>query len=77
MSKRDNGEPAFPATAPNGNQFSGMTLRDYFAAHAPEIPPDHWWLRYAKDLQSLDQHMDVLTDWAYAYADSMLKQRSK
>lgn len=40
------GDGFFSTPAPNGEQqfvntFPGMTLRDYFAAHAPEIP--HWF----------------------------------
>ena len=36
-------EPAFPINgAVADNQFNGMSLRDYFAAHAP-WPPQRWF----------------------------------
>ena len=34
----NDGGPAFPITYPNGEMDYGMTLRDYFMAHAPRIP---------------------------------------
>lgn len=48
MSKIETGGPAFPTE--NGRQvghsvyhYEGMTLRDYFMAHAPEKPQD-WFI---------------------------------
>lgn len=38
MSKANNGGPAFPDWNNGYATKSGMTLRDYFAAHAPEKP---------------------------------------
>lgn len=53
MSAQDNGGPAFPqplAADPNGGSYTssldcnegGMTLRDYFIAHAP-VEPQPWF----------------------------------
>jgi hypothetical protein len=36
----DNGGPAFPAV--NHHTYRGMSLRDYFMAHAP-AEPQHWF----------------------------------
>ena len=71
------GGPAFPTTTKlnyepaTGAQWSehidpGMTLRDYFAAHAPEPPAS--WHGGAKGLS------DVI-EWRWWYADAMLKAR--
>lgn len=38
MSAQDNGGPAFPHTLPGHQIEKGMTLRDYFIAHAPAEP---------------------------------------
>ena len=43
-----------------------MTLRDYFAAHAPE-PPDRW--------HGGDRSVEDIISWRWVYADSMLKAR--
>lgn len=42
---KDTSGPAFPVALPSGESYQGhlphdgMTLRDYFAAHAPSNPP--------------------------------------
>jgi hypothetical protein len=46
--------------------FDGMTLRDYFAAHAPE-PYKNW---HGGDRSIVD-----IVQWRWAYADAMLKAR--
>lgn len=49
MNTRDNGGPAFPCSHQNmmtgfpTDEMSGMTLRDYFIAHAPAEPQP--WFR--------------------------------
>lgn len=62
--------PAFPATYDHDGYSSdrhgvgGMSLRDYFAAHAPLTQLDgETWEEHAED--------------RYEYADAMLGQRSK
>jgi hypothetical protein len=68
QSATHDGGPAFPGghgcvTGPT----VGMSLRDYFAAHAPEVP--QWWF---------DQRpQDGMAAFAYWYADEMLKERAK
>lgn len=81
MTTPNNGGAAFPLPSERNAEGAicdaretGMTLRDYFAAKAP--PPPKWWMdSYAKNLECLDAYADVLTQWAYCYADSMLRQR--
>lgn len=67
MSK-ENGGPAFPEEW-NGQQVSGMTLRDYFAAKA---------------MQGLCAHQEIgfnpyvkIAEAAYNQADAMLAERAK
>ena len=70
-------DPKNPAAFPmTGEGFGsplysqhGMSLRDYFAIHAPE-PPMSWW------------GGDMITCagyalWNYQYADTMLAERAK
>ena len=84
-------DPAFPTTRANADDgigdraaFPGMTLRDYFAAHAPAMPSDLAAL--AKEHADTDnpdkthgEKCDVLlsirAEWNYRYADAMLKAR--
>ena len=52
----------------------GMTLRDYFAAHAPEVPK--WFYEAMCDGKEIaDQRCIAM--WRYSYADAMLKERDK
>ena len=68
------GGPAFPQKV--GGEFNssayykGATLRDYFAARAPECPSD--W-PFTTDPSPLVR----LAQWNYAYADAMLAERTK
>lgn len=68
----DNGGPAFPHEYKFGDgtaaRADGMTLRDYFAAHAPE-PPNSW--------RGGERSISDITQWRWWYADSMLKERDK
>jgi hypothetical protein len=64
VSNKNTGGPAFPqafAMAPKLDQ--GMTLRDYFAAHAT-IPPN-------------GMQMEDHCAYRYRYADAMLSAREK
>ena len=72
------GGPAFPVIGAPGapEDYPGMWLRDYFAAKAP--PPPKWWMdSYAKPAQCLDTFAQVVSQWAYAYADAMILERAK
>jgi hypothetical protein len=53
--------------------MAGMTLRDWFATHAP--PPPAWWLDQYGATTSLNEHGKLIADWNWAYADSMLAAR--
>ena len=82
MSKNTNtGGPAFPHTLPGHQIEKGMSLRDYFAAHAP--------ITYQDANEFLDCHggevvgpwppsliMATLVTLRTNYADSMLKERA-
>jgi len=65
------GGPAFPVVfehADAGAEMLGMSLRDYFAAHAP-IPLPVWTPpTYCTDVERL-------IAWRWFYADEMLKAR--
>lgn len=51
----------------------GMTLRDYFAAHAP-VAPDDWNETLAMRATYVDEQMAIAL-WRFEYADAMLKAR--
>jgi len=71
MSKINDGGPAYPHTAAEGHADyrSGMSLRDYLAARAPQ-PPSTWW-------GCGPVTCDGYAKWAYQYADAMLSARTK
>ena len=79
MSKETGGD-AFPNKT-ESNLYAGtfyyergMTLRDYFAAHAPECPK--WFYEITRSGNEIaDQRCVAL--WRYSYADAMIKERSK
>jgi hypothetical protein len=49
----------------------GMTLRDYFAAHAPEMPS--WFSANRQDIDIAERWFI----WPWHYADQMLAEREK
>lgn len=74
MSKRDNGGPAFPAeSVSNGDggrrpqHYSGMSMRDYFAAKAMQ----GLLAGNAFDYDAIDDEATL----AYGIANAMLKAR--
>lgn len=82
--KINDGGPAFPNTGlqvtwgDDGKQVeereglhAGMSLRDYFAAHAPPMDPQ--WHQDMRADSAMVYREDALADWAYHYADAMLK----
>ncbi len=75
MSEKDGGS-AFPCSAPS-NMPQGMTLRDYFAAHAPPMPDDWASLRrhdYA-DYEAAGEELLLDCQWRWMWADAMLAAR--
>lgn len=88
MSVRDDGGPAFPSAALDERKMEGawlgMTLRDYFAAHAPALP--HKLGVLAEDAADIDNPdkthgekcevlLSIAAEWRYRYADAMLAAR--
>ena len=67
-----NGGPAFPRVGQAAEgffaDFAGMSLLDYFAAHAPD--PPFWWKHDAA-------HEVEFYRWRWHYAEAMLKERDK
>lgn len=71
MVEHQDGGPAFPRVGEW--EEPGMSLRDYFAAHAPPMT-DEWW----EDSAEEESHwVEAQAAWNYAYADAMLKAREE
>lgn len=74
---KDTGGPAFPVVIPldqSAEFFTGMTLRDYFAAKAMQAIVDSSQYQCGGGLNSLKNLQGVAED-SYAVADAMLKAR--
>lgn len=86
------GGPAFPfgqvsevsGQPINGYHNDGMTLRDYFAAKAPDCPTDGPELAammgiaepdWMNGRESFQWWIDAKAKWSYRYADAMLAAR--
>jgi hypothetical protein len=79
----DDGGPAFPVkgyAADASGAFcgevvnaEGLSLRDYFAAHAPEVPGG--FMRNVVS-ESFEDDIAWRVRWAFTYADAMLKARN-
>lgn len=69
MSKKDTGGPAFPQPNSPAEYGRGMTLRDYFAAHALQ------GICANQDNRTYKGPMDFAVA-AYVLADAMLKARN-
>jgi hypothetical protein len=65
----------------------GMTLRDYFSAHVPEVS-NEWIEMQAEQDRIRNPHgddykparrsvMEIRAAWRYEYADAMLRERAK
>ena len=77
---RNDGGPAFPTNSDQHDVSScGLSIRDYFAAHAP--PPPKWWLDSYPDCFSKADRLQLPAEhwsqWAFVYADAMLAERQK
>lgn len=83
----DDGGWAFPVPMiPSDNdggytevRFGGMSLRDYFAAHAP--PMDGEWASYRRgdepDHIAAQNEPRLQAEWRFAFADAMLSARTE
>ncbi len=65
---------AFPSLKNDSiyTQDKGMTLRDYFMAHCPEVPD--WYYNWKS---TCDNDEIVYFSWRSYYADAMLAERGK
>jgi hypothetical protein len=80
MNNQNTGGPAFPSTHPHG-QDEGMTLRDYFAAHAPITLTDavEFLDTYGGEVTGPwppQKVLRTLADLRVEYADAMLQARN-
>jgi len=66
------GGPAFPSADFEHHEYTGMTLRDYFAAKAMQS----LILTYAREIEINRPGFDVCLR-AYQIADEMLKEREQ
>lgn len=69
MSTIDTGGPAFPnhPEMPIDAPGEGMTLRDYFAAHAVQ--------GFLTNGHSATAPLEIIAAWSYEMADAMLRAR--
>lgn len=70
-------EPAFPQPGYSTSTIhhQGISVRDYFAAHAPDIPEN--WIPYGSAGNDRIDPLNLVVLWRNLYADAMLKERSK
>lgn len=62
---------AFPCHPDTPSSYDGMTLRDYFAAHAiSTVPP-----QTSYNMKPKESHEDYVSRRAYEMADAMLRAR--
>jgi hypothetical protein len=86
MSNKNDGGPAFSSAevVDHNNDVmayaeSGMTLRDYYKAHAPVTATevnDAFWSAYRRNAD-LPEFMELMAEMRGAYADAMLLERAK
>ncbi len=70
MTDTPENDPAFPTAVLNGEAYSGMTLRDYFAAAALQ-----GCLANADLIQKIGASPVDLSSIAFEFSDAMLKAR--
>ena len=94
MTQQDNGGAAFPlhpGIMPDWKASAGMTLREWFAGQAPDVPA---WFGKMTDVGQIGTfhgtaeqwliarqaaaaaNVKIVASWGYAYADAMLAARS-
>ncbi len=80
MSKIEDGGPAFPGPLQenprDGHLYgdAGMSLRDYYMAHAPE-PPQWWRDAHVESVDNLGHAAEAMAQWAAVYADALIAER--
>jgi hypothetical protein len=81
---RDDGGPAFPRPLSKltseevSPDQEGMKLRDYFAAHAPEMSDEAFKLLKVNEGESLESWLARREAmWASTFADAMLAERRR
>ena len=72
MNTKPNGEPAFPVHD-DPETFTGMSLRDYFAAKAIPLA----WKTFADGWSPDDLTPENIAKSAYQIADAMIAEREK
>jgi hypothetical protein len=61
----------------DGVGYDGMSLRDYFAAHCPQMP-EQWYLDSLRKKANPQWHWgEASAAWAYFYADAMIAARKE
>lgn len=83
----ENKELVQKALAQLGEKHGGMTIRDYFAIHAPEPSPDDITLQSNLDRSrnphneahkpKIRESREIVADLRYRFADAMIAARSK
>ena len=65
---KSDGGPAYPMpmAETNDGTWCGMTLRDYHAAHAPNMP-------VGSPVMGETDYLERVVKWRYLYADAMLE----
>ena len=78
MTRRNDGGPAFPAFLSKGSASynPGMTLREYFAAHAPPMP-DGIVDTLGVPGEIAEYRAGCEAVWRHLYADAMLLHREE
>jgi hypothetical protein len=81
-------EPAFPVTFTDKSgqiapTFTGMTLRDWFAGHAPDMPD--WWYQVFCGIEKnkaqqnrsyiMRGQLEAICEWRLEYANRQLAAR--
>lgn len=80
MDDLKHGGPAFPLQSIGPDfapGFGGMTLRDWFAGQAPDMP-DQWWEDTKEEHGGgAGSWAEAIASWRYFYADAMLAARAE
>jgi hypothetical protein len=66
------GGPAFPSPTANPTQNGQLTVRDYFAGQVLAV-----CIEAGVDANVRGESPEACAQWAYEFADAMLKERAK